>query len=127
VPTLTFALLLVALSIAPRWSYWPIANPVVRWLGEGTYGMYLLHILVMLEMANLWKRLGHQQLPLWSFALLCCFESVILGRLSFLAVEEPARRFARNLANGKRYRLPFRRQAIPAADSLAASGGGALS
>jgi peptidoglycan/LPS O-acetylase OafA/YrhL len=135
VPTTVFAILLCALAVAPPWSYWPIANRVVRWLGEGSYGLYLLHILVMLEMANLWKHLGHQPMQLWTFSLLCCAESALLGRLSFLLVEEPCRRLARNLAARRsRVRAPRSRartrglaQARPAADSVAASGGGAIS
>lgn len=98
VPTLAFALLIVALAVAPRWSYWPLANPIARWMGEATYGTYLLHILVMLELAREWKALGHHPLPLWQIGGLTVVESILLGRLSFMLVEEPARRLARILA-----------------------------
>jgi peptidoglycan/LPS O-acetylase OafA/YrhL len=98
VPTIAFAILVVALGIAPRWSYWPLANPAVRWMGEGTYGTYLLHILVMMEIYRRWKALGHAPMPLWAIAGLTVFEAILLGRLSFLLVEEPARRSARRLA-----------------------------
>jgi peptidoglycan/LPS O-acetylase OafA/YrhL len=98
VPTIAFAILIVALAVAPRWSYWPLANPVTRWLGEATYGTYLLHILVMLEVSREWKTLGHSAMPLWEIGGITVVEAILLGRLSFMVVEEPARRLARNLA-----------------------------
>ena len=98
IPTVAFAILIVALAVAPRWSYWPLANPVTRWLGEATYGTYLLHILVMLEISREWKTLGHAAMPLWEIGGLTVMESILLGRLSFMLVEEPARRLGRNLA-----------------------------
>src|SRR5581483_5181615 len=49
----------------------------------------------------------HQPMQLWTFSLLCCAESALLGRLSFLLVEEPCRRLARNLAARRsRVRVP---------------------
>ncbi|MHB8465910.1 MAG: acyltransferase family protein [Acidimicrobiales bacterium] len=111
VPTMAFAILIVALAVAPRWSYWPLSNRVTRWMGEATYGTYLLHILVMLEIAREWKRLGHQPMPLWAIGGLTLVESILLGRLSFVVVEEPARRFARSLA--ARWSSPIKRDRQP--------------
>lgn len=97
-PTTAFAMLVVALAVAPAWSSWPLANPLSRWLGEATYGTYLVHILVMREVATRWRHLGHGPFALWQIGLMVTVEGLLLGRLSFLVVEEPARRLGRSMA-----------------------------
>lgn len=95
-PAAAFAILLVGASLAPRWATAPLANPVVRWLGEATYGTYLVHILIMLEIDHAWVGLGHHRpLALWQIGTATAVAALAVGRLSFYLIEEPARRLAR--------------------------------
>jgi peptidoglycan/LPS O-acetylase OafA/YrhL len=97
-PATAFGLLVAALAVCPAWAHLPLSNPVVRWMGEATYGTYLIHILVMLEVSRRWRHIGHQPMALWEMASLVTVEALLLGRLSYLIVEEPARRFGRAVA-----------------------------
>lgn len=42
----SLATLMVALALAPRRWQWPFANPLVRWLGDASYGVFLVHMLI---------------------------------------------------------------------------------
>ena len=44
---LAFAVLLLATALSPRWAQFPFTNPVIKWLGDISYGMYLYHLLFL--------------------------------------------------------------------------------
>ena len=43
----SLATLMVAISLGPKTVQWPFANPLVRWLGDISYGVYLVHMVVI--------------------------------------------------------------------------------
>jgi peptidoglycan/LPS O-acetylase OafA/YrhL len=42
-----FAIVVVASAFAPRAVQWPLANPVSRWLGEISFGVFLYHFILI--------------------------------------------------------------------------------
>ena len=44
---LAWSALLLALSLAPRWLQWPVANRVVTWLADISYGIDPIHFAVI--------------------------------------------------------------------------------
>ena len=95
-PASAFAIVCVGVALAPPRVVAPLTNRVVRWLGEASYGVYLIHILVMLEIDRYWISHGHQHhLALWQIGTATAAVALVIGRLSFWIVEEPARRLAR--------------------------------
>lgn len=95
-PASAFAIVCVGVALAPPRAVAPLTNRAVRWLGEASYGTYLIHILVMLELDRRWIALGHRRhLALWQIGSATALVALVIGRLSFSIVEEPVRRLAR--------------------------------
>ena len=93
---LSFAVLLLATALAPRWAQWPVTNRVARRLGDISYGIYLSHLLfVELALTALhFFPAGN----LGAFLRLLGFVatgSLLLGWASFVWVERPLTRWAR--------------------------------
>lgn len=95
VPVL-FAALTGAVALASPAVQWPFANPVARWLGDVSYGVFLLHFLVIelalhsLDFAH--DGSGAAFVKLFAFAIPV---TLALAWLSWVLVERPARRYAR--------------------------------
>jgi peptidoglycan/LPS O-acetylase OafA/YrhL len=94
--TASLATLMVALALAPRLLQGPFAHPLVRKLGDISYGVYLIQAPI------LWFLVFHASLPtdggvgalaIWIAAVLPA--SLLYGYLSARFVEQPIRRWAR--------------------------------
>ncbi|GAC1594441.1 MAG: acyltransferase [Acidimicrobiales bacterium] len=107
-PASAFAIVCVGVALAPPPVVGPLTNRVVRWLGEASYGTYLIHILVMLEIDRYWVSRGHRHhLDLWQIGTATAVVALVIGRFSFWIVEEPVRRLAR-----RRHPAPSASQAV---------------
>lgn len=85
----SLAALMVALALGPRIVQWPFTNPAARWLGDISYGIYLVHLLVI--------TFGVRALGLDTLATagpVVVAVSVLYGYLSARFVERPVRRWA---------------------------------
>lgn len=124
---LTFAAMMVLMAFMPSWAQWPLSNPVARWIGTVSFGVFLYHALV-LRLPNVLFAFTPDG-SLAAFAVLSMVVvplSLFIGWLSFKFVEEPvrsrARGFAERLAStgrGSRSRAP----AVPTARADAHPGG----
>jgi peptidoglycan/LPS O-acetylase OafA/YrhL len=90
---------LVAAALVRQWtggrSWRLLANPLAHWLGERSYGIYLFHWLVMLEVAGLAAHGRLRAVVLTTGATLVL--SVAAAALSWRFVERPALRLRRRL------------------------------
>lgn len=91
----------------------PLNNVVLlaplSWLGERSYGIYVLHMPIMLAIAN-WLiapnavRWGQ---PFTILALLCCFPVVVaLAAVLYRFVEQPVIKWAKNVSIGRGASVP---------------------
>jgi peptidoglycan/LPS O-acetylase OafA/YrhL len=96
--TVPIGLLLASLTFAPTWSVLPFSNRVSRWLGQGTYGTYLFHTLILVMIGQKLHDLGFGPMGLWEIGGATAIEALLVGRLSYLVVEEPVRRAAKRTA-----------------------------
>lgn len=91
---------LVGAALMRQWSTggsWRIVhNPVAHWLGERSYGIYLWHWLVMLEVAGLATHGRVRAVVLVTGATLVI--TILLAALSWRFVEEPALRLRKRFA-----------------------------
>jgi len=88
--------LMVAIALAPRAVQFPFANGPVRKLGDISYGIYLVHILLALYLASLTSLPQDGTLKAfvaWTAAIVPA--SVLYGYLSARFLEQPIRRWAR--------------------------------
>lgn len=87
-----FAVLLTSTVLSPNWAQWPLANPIARWLGKISYGVYLYHLLLIgLALTTLGFAPGGV-LKLLAFVLPL---SILAGWLSYALIEKPVLRMAR--------------------------------
>lgn len=103
-----FALVLVAAPFTPRWAQWPVANPVARWIGQVSYGLFLFHFLVIwsvLGVADI-ARDGSQSSVLELTALVIPL-TLLMGWLGTRFIERPLRERAQRLAARSRRERPL--------------------
>jgi peptidoglycan/LPS O-acetylase OafA/YrhL len=112
--TASLAATMLALCLAPRRLQFPFAHPLVRKLGDISYGIFLIQAPI------LWILVLHTHLPVdgsaWALAVWLAAvlpASVLYGYLSARLVEQPIRRWARRFgrhaqATGAKGRLPAR-------------------
>lgn len=103
VVALAFAVLLLATVLAPRWARWPFANPVARWLGDVSYGVYLWHLVVI---GFALKTLHFAPAgTTWAFVRMLAVTlagSFLAAWASFVLVERPFIRWARRRSADRR-------------------------
>ena len=114
---LLFAVLIGAVALAAPAVQWPVANPVARRLGDVSYGVFLLHFMVIelalhsLDFAH--DGSGSAFAKLFAFAIPV---TLALAWLSWVLVERPIRRWARSAAD-------VGREVAPDRGALVAGGG----
>lgn len=93
---LSFAVLLLATAVAPRWAQFPVRNPLVRRLGDISYGVYLWHLIFIgFALQTLrWVPDGTNTdfLRMFAFAF---GGALVAGWASYRWVEQPVIRWAR--------------------------------
>jgi len=93
---LSFAVLLLATALAPRWAQWPVTNRVARRLGDISYGIYLSHLLfVELALTALHFFPAGNLVAFLRMVGFVVTGSLLLGWASFVWVERPLTRWAR--------------------------------
>lgn len=95
-PAAVFTVLLLALALAPRRLEAVVANPVARWLGTVSYGVYLWHWVAIHLAVRTLGLAGDGRLQ--TFLLLVAVvapASVLAGWLSLVLVERPVLRRVR--------------------------------
>lgn len=112
--TASLATVMLALALSPRRLQTPFAHPLVRKLGDISYGIYLVQAPV------LWFLVFHTSLPtdgdfasfaVWTAAVLPV--SMLYGYLSARFLEQPVRRWARRYGR-KAQSLAEQKRAAPA-------------
>jgi peptidoglycan/LPS O-acetylase OafA/YrhL len=92
----SFALLLLSTALAPRWAQFPVTNRVARKLGDISYGVYLTHLLfVELALTSLHFLPSGTLVAFIRVVSFVAVGSCLLGWASFVWVERPAMRWAR--------------------------------
>jgi peptidoglycan/LPS O-acetylase OafA/YrhL len=108
------AVVLVGLALAPRWLQLPLANAPMRWTGDISYGIYLIHfpvIWVALEELSL-----SQDGSLAALAAWCALTyplSFVYAYLSARFVERPIRRWAHQFGRRAQSVAPARPSPSP--------------
>jgi peptidoglycan/LPS O-acetylase OafA/YrhL len=93
--TASMAIFFVALSVAPRALQRPFSNGPIRWLGDISYGIYLIHFAVLwfvLEEFSLSVDGSVGAAAAWFAVIIPA--SVVYGYLSARFIERPLRRWA---------------------------------
>lgn len=102
---LVFAVFAVASDFVPPALSRPLTHPLSRWLGEISYSIYLYHLIVIqLCVATLDFPTEGRPIDLVRLAAVVVPVSVVLGWLSYVLVERPARRRAQQLSRRIRER-----------------------
>lgn len=100
-------MLMVATAMGTHLLRRPFANSGMRWLGDISYGIYLIHIPIVVCTVNLLNIATDGSLgPVMTLAAVVLSISVAYGCLSARFLEQPIRRWARQ----------FGRRGDPAAD-----------
>jgi peptidoglycan/LPS O-acetylase OafA/YrhL len=90
-----FAVLLLAVVLAPRWFHWPASNRLSRGVGEISYGIYLFNaIAIEYAVRILHYSQGGTTQAFERMFLFTIGVSVSAGIISFVVVEQPARSLA---------------------------------
>jgi len=91
-----FACLLLFTALSTSWGQWPVVNPVSRWLGDVSYGVYLSHLIVIaLAITTLGVVATPGHTDLGRLLAIVVPGSLLAGWLSWVLVERPARSWAR--------------------------------
>lgn len=110
---LSFAVLLLATALAPRWAQWPVTNRVARRLGDISYGIYLSHLLfVELALTALHFFPAGNLVAFLRMVGFVATGSLLVGWASFVWVERPLTRWARRHSARREDRIA-RMRAIP--------------
>jgi peptidoglycan/LPS O-acetylase OafA/YrhL len=95
------ATLMVATALGPRVLQAPFANPLARWLGDIGYGVFVVHLVVVVyvvqPLARHWPAVFRSDGSLRAFAVIAAVVvplSLVYGYLSARFVELPIRRWA---------------------------------
>ena len=86
---------MVALSLAPAWMQWPVANGAIRRIADVSYGVYLIHFAVIFFALREFSL--PQDRSVWavvSWSLVVFPVSLAYGYLSARFLERPIRRWA---------------------------------
>lgn len=96
IPSSAFAALMLTTSVAPPSGQWLMANPVSRWLGDVSYGVFLWHFPVILLVSHTlgWIQ-GTGDAQFFGLLGLVLPASLLLGWISRKVIEEPAIAWAR--------------------------------
>jgi peptidoglycan/LPS O-acetylase OafA/YrhL len=104
-PAAVFAGLLLALVLGPRALQWVAANRVARWLGRVSYGVFLWH-LVVAKFALRYVPLPSHAVPALLVLIVIVLPcSLLLGAVSWYAVERPAIEWAKRRTSRRRERI----------------------
>jgi len=122
---LAFAVLLVATTLGPRWSRWPVTNRPARWVGEVSYGVYLWHYpIILFALTTLHLTPDGTNQGFFQLLAVTLGGSLLLGWLSLILVERPFIRWARRRTPARKhppdYSAPARETVVtstPAAGS----------
>ena len=97
---LVLGLLVLATAYAPRYTSWPVTNRAARWVGDRSYGVYVIHALVIryiiLHVFRPDRMGGFPEFAKWF--LIAGGVSMVYGWASYRFVELPIRRWARRVA-----------------------------
>lgn len=95
-----FGILLLGTLLAPKLARTPFANPVVRWLGQISYGIYLFHLL-FLYYALETLHFSQNGTPTAFFHLIefTLGGAIVAGALSYYLIERPLVGWARRLSD----------------------------
>ncbi len=93
---LALLVLVVAVSVAPAWTQWPLTNRAALWFSEISYSVFLYHVpLIFFAIYTLGIFRVSQGWQMLAFVLSA---SIALATASYLLVERPSRRYGRRLA-----------------------------
>jgi peptidoglycan/LPS O-acetylase OafA/YrhL len=107
-PAVLFALVLLLAALSGRRGQLAWSNPVIRWVGDISYGTYLWHALLIwfaFWQLGWYPYSADVQGQLWPFfrnALFVLPIALLFGWASFRYVEQPAIRWMRNRLRRKR-------------------------
>jgi peptidoglycan/LPS O-acetylase OafA/YrhL len=99
---LVLGVLVLATAYAPRYTSWPVTNRAARWVGDRSYGVYVIHALVIryiiLHVFRPDRTGDYAEFAKWF--LIVGSVSMVYGWASYRFVELPIRRRARRVAKG---------------------------
>ena len=94
--TASLATLMLSIALGPRWLQAPFAHPFVRKLGDISYGVYLIHSVIIFIVLVQIDPIRDGSLGAVAIWAACVFPaSLLFGYLSARFVEQPIRRWAR--------------------------------
>jgi peptidoglycan/LPS O-acetylase OafA/YrhL len=110
IPTIAFAVLVLVAALSSRRAQFAWSNPVMRWMGDVSYGAYLWHGMVL--WIALWQfdwfptsaAVGNHVWPFFRNFLFVFPMALLLGWLSYRFVEQPAIRWMRQRLRERRVR-----------------------
>lgn len=106
---------MVALSLAPKWMQWPVANGGIRRIADISYGVYLIHFAVIFFLLHEFA-LPHDR-SLWAVIVWSAIVfpiSLGYGYLSARFLERPVRRWAHRFGRRQQAAAEARPQQEPA-------------
>ena len=100
-----FGMLALAFTLAPRRVQWPVTNRGACFAGRVSYGTYLFHFLVIgFAFNTLGFARDGSNVSFYELTAFVVPVSLAIGWLSYIAVEQPSRRFVRRRIAARRER-----------------------